>query len=143
MSLRADDDGVLPAMGMSAALKDFDTAGGGAWDQSGALGGEKADVDGMKAVNVFGRVDGEENFLDIDVGREGKLDQDAIDFVAAIEIGDEGEKFFGSGRFGGGMLLTINTDLFAGFDFAANVDFGGGIVADENNGESGAEAGGG
>jgi hypothetical protein len=94
----------------------------------------------MKAVHIFGGVDREENFFGIDVRRERKLDEDAVDFVARIETSDEGEEFFGGGVLRGGVLLAVDADFFAGFDFAADVNFGSGIVADEDDGEAGTKS---
>jgi hypothetical protein len=94
----------------------------------------------MESVYVFGWVYGQQDFLRIHLRRQGKLDEDAVDFLAAIEIVDEGQQLFGSDGVGGAVLLTIETDFLRAFDFAADVDLGGGVVSDQDYGEAGPDA---
>ncbi len=70
-----------------------------------------------------------------------KLDEDAVDVVAAIEIFDDGEKFAGADGGGRGEVEAGEAEFFAGCDFAGDVDFGGGIFTDEDGGEAGADSG--
>ena len=49
---------LLPRDGNVAALQDFDHSGGRAGDEPGTLRGQKADVDGMESVDIFGGIDG-------------------------------------------------------------------------------------
>lgn len=43
----------------------------------------------MKTVDIFCGTYGEQNALGIDVRREWKLDENTVDVVALIEIGDD------------------------------------------------------
>ena len=95
----------------------------------------------MKSVDVFCGVDGHQDFLCIHLRRQRQLHQDAVDIVAAIEIVDQNQQVLGGCRFGRRVLLAIDAELFAGFDFAAYVDLGGMIAANQNRGESGAHSG--
>jgi len=54
---------------------------------------------GMEAVHVFGGIDGFEDALGVDLRGEGKLDENAVDVVVAIEVFDDGEEIeSGHGR---------------------------------------------
>jgi hypothetical protein len=46
------------------------------------LGAEIANVDRMKAINVLFRRDSEKDALGVHLGRQGKLDENAVDIVA-------------------------------------------------------------
>ena len=70
-----------------------------------------------------------------------KLDEDAVDIVAAIQIFDDSEQFAGADCGWRGDVETGEAEFFAGGDFAGDVDFGGGIFTDEDGGETGADPG--
>ena len=89
----ADDDGVLAGDGNVAALENFDDAGGRAGRESGAAGQQTARVHGMKAVHVFRGGDGVEEGLGVDLRGKRKLDEDAVDVVARVELGNERRAF--------------------------------------------------
>ena len=91
----ADDDGLLAFDGNVGAAQDLHASGRGAGDEAGTLGAEIADVGGVEAVDILIRRDGEQDALGIDVGGQRKLDENAIDFIAGIELLDEGDEFVG------------------------------------------------
>ncbi len=74
-------------------------------------------------------------------GGQGHLDEDAVDVRAAVEAFDDGEEFVGCDGGGRGDLFAKDAEIVAGFDFGADVDLRGGIVADEDDGEAGRAAG--
>src|ERR1700733_8153932 len=92
----AEDGGVRALDWNFAAAENFHHAERGAGDEIGASGDEAADVEGMEAVDIFGRIDRFEDFLCVNLRGERELDEDAIDFVATIQIIDDGEKFGGA-----------------------------------------------
>ena len=138
----AAEDGCVFAFDWNfAAAQNFHHAERGAGDEIGASGDEAADVEGMEAVDIFGGIDGFEDFLGVNLCGKRKLDEDAVDVVAAIEIFDDGEQFAGADCSGRGEVEAGEAEFFAGCDFAGDVDFGGGIFTDENGGEAGADSG--
>jgi len=94
----------------------------------------------MKTVDVFCRVDGFENFFCVDLFGEGKLDEDAVDLVVAIEIVDKLQHVFGGGSGEWSVQPTGEAELFAGSDFAFDVKLGSGIFSDQYGGEAGTDA---
>ena len=65
----------------------------------------------MESVYVFSGIDRQQNFLRIDMRGQRQLHQDAVDFVAAVQAGDEREQFFGSRAFGGRVLFAVKADF--------------------------------
>ena len=88
----ADDHGVCAFDGNCAAAQNFHHAKRSARDEAGATLDELADVDGMKAVDVLGGIDGFENFLGVDLRRKRELHENAVDVVAGVEFADDGEQ---------------------------------------------------
>ena len=52
-------------------------------------GGQAAGVDRVKAVDVLGRIDRGDHPAGIDLGGERQLDQDPVDPLVGVELGDE------------------------------------------------------
>src|SRR5579872_5336819 len=137
----ANDDGFLSADRNVAALQNFHASGGRAGHQARALRGKVADVHGMEAVHVFGGIDGEENFLGVHVRGQRQLNQNSVNIVADVESVNQFEQLGGGSGVRRRVLLAVNGNFFAGLHFAAHINFGGGIVTDEYNGESGTVTG--
>src|SRR5882724_11170241 len=94
----------------------------------------------MKTVDIFCGIDSFENLFRVDLFGEGKLHQDAIDVVVAIEIFDKFKHVLG-GRSGERRVQpTGDAELFAGGDFAFDVELGGRIFSDKDGGEAGTDA---
>lgn len=90
-----DDNRLLAFDGDIGAAENFHASSGSAGDKARALSTEVANVDRVKSINIlFGR-DGKENALGIDVRRQGKLNKNAINLIAIIELLDQGDKFLG------------------------------------------------
>ena len=117
----------------AAAFQDFDDAGGRTRARSGQSGCEPADVAGVKSIDIFFGRDGEQDALLIHLFRQWKLDEDAIDIGAGVQLFDGGKKLIGGNGFGRSEGFGEDTEIVAGFDLAANVDLGCGIVAGENH----------
>ena len=49
----------------------------------------------ITAASPLGRIDREQHAFGVDLRRKGKLDQDAVDFVAAVEVADQRQQLFG------------------------------------------------
>jgi len=97
----------------------------------------------MKAVNVFGRINGFEDALGVDLGRQGKLHEDAIDIVVMVEVVDDAEHVESRGVSGRSDEAAGEAEEFASGDFAFDVELRSGIVAGEDGGKSRTNAGGG
>ena len=94
----------------------------------------------MESVYVFGRIDRQQDLLGVDVRGQRQLHQDAVDFVAAVQAGDEREQFFGSHAFGGRVLFAVEADFLGTLHLAAHVDLRRGVVPDQHHGEPGTHA---
>ena len=125
-----------------AALQYLDHSGGRTRHQAGALRGEKADVDGVEAVDIFRWIDGHQYFLRVHLRGQRQLHQDAVNLVAAVEIFDQSEQFGGGCGLRGSVLLAVDVKFFAGSDFAAHVNLRRWVVAGEDDSEAGAHSGG-
>ena len=137
----ADDDGV-GACGFDAGVDEESLAAeGGAGDEAGGVfEREFGDVDGVEAVDVFGGVDGADDFGFVDVLGRGALDEDAVDGGVGVELFDEGDQF-GLGGGGGEFVFdAVEAEVLALFVLGADVGAGGGVVTDEDDGEAGGDA---
>src|SRR6267378_216925 len=73
-------------------------------------------------------------------GWKPKLDEDAVHAAVGVEVADELQHVIGGDAGGRGVQPTGNTELFAGGDFAFDIELRGGIFADEDGGKAGADA---
>jgi hypothetical protein len=96
----------------------------------------------VESVNVFGWIHGLQDALGIYLGRKWELNQNAVNVVVAVQVFDHGEHVEGRYRNWRGDESTRESDLFAGRDFTFDVELRGGIVANENGCETGANSGG-
>jgi hypothetical protein len=94
----------------------------------------------MEAVDILFGSDGEEDALRVDLFGERKLDENAVDFGAAIEIFHQGQEIFGGKRGGRRDGFVANAEFIRGFGFTADVDLGSWIIADENHRKTGRPA---
>ena len=136
----AEDDGVCAFDGNVVAAKDFHAAGGSAGDQAGAPADEAAEIHGMEAVHVFEGIDGFEDALGVHLRRKRELDEDAVDVVVAVQVFDNGEEIERVYRGGRREKGAGQAELFAGGDFAFHVELRRGVFANEDGGETGADA---
>ena len=109
---------------------------GGAGHESGLAGQEPAYVQGVKALDVFQRVDGVDDVEHVDAGRDGELDEDAVEPVVVVEAFDEVQEV-GFGGAGGELEgLGVDAGLLGGPLFCGDVSAGGGVIGDQDNGET-------
>jgi hypothetical protein len=135
----AHNDSMLAGDRKATALENFDDACGRAGREGWTAGLQAACIHRVEAVDVFGWIDGVEELFGVDLGGEGELDEDAVDFVAVVEGSDEVEHLAGGDGVGGRDEVGIDAELGAGLNFAADVNFRGGDVADKDSGEAGAD----
>jgi hypothetical protein len=74
------------------------------------------------------------------VGWRGGLDEDAVDGGVGVEIGDDGEEIVLRGGCGEGDVAREEAEIAAGADLGADVGLGGGVIADDDDGEAGDDA---
>jgi len=137
----AEDDGVGPFDLDFVAAQDFHAAGGGAGDQAGTSADEATEIDGMETVHVFGRINGFENTLGINLRRERELDEDSVDVVGTIQVFDDSEQVESSRGGKRSNKRTGETELLAGCNFTFYIKLRGGVLADKNGCEAGANTG--
>ena len=92
----------------------------------------------MKTVDVFGGIDGFENALGVHLFRKRELDENAVDAIVVVEVGDELQHFLGGDAGRRSVEPTVEAEMMAGFDFAFYIELRGGIVSDQDSGEAGA-----
>jgi hypothetical protein len=137
----AHDDGFLSGDWDVRPPQDFHDTAGSARHESWALRGEKPDVHRVEAVDILGGIDRHQHLLGIDLWRQGKLDEDAVNVVASVQLIDQVEQFPSSDRLRRRVLLAVEADFLAALDLSAHVDFGGGVVAGEDHGQPGTQSG--
>jgi hypothetical protein len=100
-------------------------------------GVQAAGVDGVKAIDVFAGIDRFEQARGVHVGWQWKLDEDAVDLIAQVELGDEVKQFLGGDAGWRRVHLGVEAEFAAGLDLAAHVDLRSGDIADEDDREAG------
>ncbi len=80
-----------------------------------------------------------EHALGVHLFGKRKLDQDAVDAIVGIELVDEAQQIVSGAVDGGCVHPAVEAEVMAGGDFAFYVQLGGGILADEDGGEAGAD----
>ena len=136
----AEDDGVCAFDGDGVAAKNFHAAYGRAGDEPGAATDQPAETYGMKTVYIFRGIDGLENALGIDLGREGKLDENAVDGVVIVQVIDEAQHLVGGDGGGRRVHPTGQAELLARGDLGFDVELRSGIFTDENGSQAWANA---
>lgn len=93
---------------------------------------ETAKIDGVKAVDILGRVNSVDDDAFIDVWGQGKLGQDGMEARVAIKRVDLPEEVVLGNGGGEAERLSIDANFGAGSGFARDVADGGGVFADEH-----------
>ena len=132
----AHDDGVLTGDGNVAALENLDHARRRAGRERRAAGKQAARIDGMKSVHVFRRIDRIQQTLGVDVRGQRKLDQDAVDLVARVELSDQRVHLFGGDGVGRRDEVAVDPEFGAGLHLAANVNLRCCHVAHQHRGQA-------
>ena len=136
----ANHDRFLPLDGNLRAAEDLDHSAGSAWHQSGPPGRKIAHVERMKAIHILRGIDRQQHPLGVHLAGQGQLHQDAIDIVAEVEPGDQGQHLLGRDVFRRGYFFTEQAKRFAGFHLTAHVNLRSRIVAYQYGGEARFEA---
>src|SRR5207302_915857 len=104
-----------------ATLQNFHNARRGTRHEAGALSGKESDVHGMESVDVLRGIYRQQDLLRIDVAGQRQLDQNPVNVVAVVQVIDHGQQLRSRYRFRGSEFFAVDSDFFAGFDFAAYV----------------------
>ena len=130
----AENNCICTFDGNAAAAQNLHAARRRAGDEAGTSADEAAQADRVKAVHIFRGIDGFEDALGVHLRRKRKLDQDAVHAVVAIQILHHGEQFQGADRCRGREQRAREAKLFAGGNFALDVELRSGTFADEDGG---------
>ncbi len=76
----------------------------------------------------------------VDVTRQRKLDENAVDGGIGVEAVDDRQQRVLRDVGGVGLQDGVHAEFCAGLGLHARVEFGGGVVADEHDGEAGHDA---
>ena len=90
----------------------------------------------MESVDVLARVDRPDHSRLVDVPWGRGLHEDAVDCRVGVETGDEAEQLFLRGGGGEFEFARIHAELAAGLVLAADIGPRGGMVAEEDHGET-------
>ena len=137
MSLRPTTTARLSGDRDAVPLQQLDDAGRRAGARPGQARHQIADVAGMEAIHVLGGRDRQQNALGIDLRRQGKLHQDAIDIVAGIQALDDVQQFGGGDGIGRSEGFGMDSEILAGLDLVADVDLGSGVVPGQHDRQRG------
>lgn len=97
-------------------------------------------IDDMKSINVFFRRDGVEHGISLNVRRQRKLDEDAVNILIIIQRSYQIQQR-GLWRIGRQAMAEGPHSYGLGLaDLATYIDCTGGIVADQNDGQAGRDA---
>ena len=94
----------------------------------------------MESVDVLCRVDGLQHGVLVDVVRQWKLHQDAVNAVVVVQPLDRVQDVLLRCRAGQPDRLGHHSGLLGGPLLVANVHRGGGVVSDEHHGKTGHDA---
>src|SRR5882724_6026212 len=136
----AEDDGVGALNLNIVAAQNFHATRRRARDKARAAADEATKAYGMEAVNVFCGINSFENSLRVDLRREGKLNQDTVHRVVVVEVAHKIQHLLGSAGGGRGVHPTCQPELLGGGDFGFYVKLRGRIFADQDSGQTGADA---
>ena len=97
--------------------------------------GQEADVEGVEGVHVLQGVDGLDDGILIDVIWQWQLDEDAVDVRVVAESTYLGYKVFLGRRVRHRHVAGGHAGLGGGAVLVADIDTGGGVFADEDDGQ--------
>ena len=136
--VRGADDHGLGALGIQAVgVEQRHHAPRRAGPQAGVAKRELAYVERMETVDVLGRIDPARDGVLVHVRRKRQLDQDAVDLVVGIELVDQREQAFLVRPVRQPEVARLDASARGGLDLVADVDVGGGIIADQHHGQAG------
>ena len=94
----------------------------------------------MEAVDIFFRSNRKQNARGIDLRRQRKLHQDAVNFVPVIELVDEIQQFFGCRGGAGSQRFAVDAEFGRSLGLAPDINLRRRIFARENDSEAGRAA---
>ena len=97
---------------------------------------EPAGVDRVDAVDVLRGVDRLDHAVLVDVVGQRQLDEDAVDVVVGVQLGDAREQLVLRRVGGQPEVARVDAGLRRGLLLQVDVDVRGGVVADEHRGEA-------
>ena len=86
---------------------------------------QAADIDRMKAIHVFVGTHRFQQRLGLNMGRQGQLNQDAVDILTSIQMPDQCQHLLGSDRLRRSDQLAEKPQRLAGLDLAAHINLRG------------------
>ena len=138
----ADDDDLGAVELDAAADQELEDAVGRA-GQIGLLPDDHAaDIDGMEAIDILGRIDGQQDFVFVDMLGQRELHEDAVDAGVFVEAVDQGQQF-GLGCGGREAIVRgVHADLLAGLFLGGDIGGAGRIASDQDHRQTGRDAAG-
>ena len=91
----------------------------------------------MKAVDVLGRIDGQQHVRGVDVPGQRQLHQDAVHAGIGVEPGDQRQQLGLGGLLGQAMIEARHAELGRHLALAAHIDLAGRIGADQDRRQAG------
>lgn len=131
------DDHVLPGGRVAAAHEELDDPGGRRGREPRTSDQDQAHVLGVETVHVLPGVDGLDRRVHGNLGREGLLDQDAVDLGIRIQLLDRAEQLLLRRVLGHHEGLVGHAHLLAGLALHLHVELRAGVVADQDGREAG------
>ena len=86
----------------------------------------------MDAVDVFHRIDRIDHAAFVESVRERQLDEDAVDRIVCVQLGNEREQILFARRRGQPQVAGLDSDLDRRLVLQPDVDLRGRVVADEH-----------
>ena len=99
-----------------------------------------ADIFGVERVHVLFRVDMLHDERFVQVLRQRRLHQNAVDLRVCVQLFDKRQKLLLRGVFRQDVFLGVNAGLGAGLAFVTHVDFRRGVFADKHDRHAGLNA---
>ena len=94
----------------------------------------------MKTVDVFGRTDGFNDALGVDVSGQGQLHQDAMDAAVVVQGIDASEQIGLTHLRRVALQNRVHAGVFAGLDLVTHIHLRGGVVTHQDHGQAGDDA---
>ncbi len=136
----ADDDHVQPLQGQPRRAQQLDRGQRGTRSQDKIAVDDFADVGGVHAFDILGRVDRHLDLFQAEVGRHGPLEDDTGDAGIDIEGVDDGQDFL-LGDVGRVLaMLELDADFFRNAPLVADVQRHRRVLADFDGGQPGLPA---
>ena len=127
----ADDDGMFATGVDLIVFEEQEDAVRGGGDEGGQSLDHFPDVDGVKAVDVFGGVDGVDDIVVGNMPGQGQLYQDTVYVEIVVEVFDDGEETVLADIIFQPEQGGFEAYFCAGFHLCAYVGFAGAVVADQ------------